>query len=283
MEFLEGSVSQIVATIIVIVVLVVLRYVVLRVATTRMADTFTLFRVRKAVTYTVTVVFALAVARIWSAAFDGVGTFLGLLTAGIAIALADVFVNLAGWFYIVTRHPFRVGDRIEIGSDAGDVVDIRVFRFTLMEIKNWVDADQPTGRLLHVPNGNLFRESMANYTETFDHIWHEIKVVITFESDRHLAEQLIFSAMQHHHTPEEAEHTRADFARAANRYVIQAADFDPKVYVDTVDQGVQLTARLIIHPRERRIVDDQIWREILDAFDGADNVELAYPTIRRVL
>lgn len=215
-------------------------------------------------------------------AFGDIGTFLGLLTAGIAIALADVFLNLAGWFYIVTRHPFRVGDRIEIGSHAGDVVDIRVFRFTLMEIKNWVGGDQPTGRLVHVPNGRLFREAMANYTETFNHIWHEIPIVITFESDRHLAERLILEALGKHQTAEEVVHTQADFAAAANRYVIPVADFTPTVYVDAIDHGVQLTARLVIHPLERRRIHDEIWRDVLDTFGAEDTVNFAYPTLRTV-
>lgn len=282
MDLTDDRLRQIIATVVVAVALVLLRWMVLRIATRQMADTATLYRVRKSAAYGATLIFAVVTARIWSAAFGDIGTFLGLLSAGIAIALADVFLNLAGWFYIVTRHPFRVGDRIEIGDHAGDVVDIRVFRFTLMEIKNWVGGDQPTGRLVHVPNGSLFRESMANYTETFNHIWHEVAITITFESDRHLAERLILEALGQHQTADEAAHTQADFAAAATHYVIPVADFAPKVYVDAIDQGVQLTARLVIHPRERRRINDQIWRDVLDAFAAHDTVNLAYPTFRAV-
>lgn len=282
MELTDDRIRQIVATIVAAVVLLALRWLLVRVATRQMADTATLYRVRKSATYGTFVLFAVTAARIWSEVFGDLGTFLGLLSAGVAIALGDVFLNLAGWLYIVTRHPFRVGDRIEIGSHAGDVVDIRVFRFTLMEIKNWVGGDQPTGRLIHIPNGGLFRDTMANYTETFNHIWHEISIVVTFESDRRLAEQLIRDALSTHQTAEEAEHTRADFAAAAAHYVIPASDFAPTVYVDAVDHGVQLTARLVIHPRQRRVINDAIWRDVLDKFDAEDTVELAYPTFRAV-
>lgn len=282
MDFTDDRIRQIVATAAVAIVLLVFRWAVLRLATRQMADTATVYRVRKSATYGATILFVVTTARIWSDVFGDIGTFLGLLSAGLAIALADVFLNLAGWFYVVTRHPFRVGDRIEIGSHAGDVVDIRVLRFTLMEIQNWVDGDQPTGRLVHVPNGILFRESMANYTETFNHIWHEIAITVTFESDRHLAERLILEALADHQTEEEAAHTQADFAAAANRYVIPVADFMPTVYVDAVDHGVQLTGRLVIHPRERRHINDQVWRDVLEKFDAHDTVNLAYPTFRAV-
>ena len=60
------------------------------------------------------------------------------------------------------------------------MIDIRVLRFSLLEIKGWVDADQSTGRILHLPNGLLFKEPMANYTQGFRHIWHEVPVRITF-------------------------------------------------------------------------------------------------------
>lgn len=282
MNLSDARIEQIVTTVVFAVVLLAIRWLLIRVATRQMVDSVLQYRVRKSATYGATICFVVASARIWSGAFDDLGTFLGLLSAGIAVALADFFLNLAGWVYIVTRHPFRIGDRIEIGSHAGDVVDIRVLRFTLMEIGNWVGGDQPTGRLLHVPNGGLFRDPMANYTETFNHIWHEIPITVTFESDRHLAESLILAALAKHQTPEEAEHAQADFAAAASQYVLQAADVMPTVYLDVIDFGVQLTARVVIHPHGRRVIHDQIWRDVLEAFAAEPTVDLAYPTIRTV-
>ena len=64
----------------------------------------------------------------------------------LAIALQDPLTNLAGWLFILIRRPFRVGDRIQVGANTGDVVDIRPFRFLMLEVGNWVHADQGTGR-----------------------------------------------------------------------------------------------------------------------------------------
>lgn len=121
--------------------------------------------------------------NIWLNIFGSVATFLGLISAGIAIALKDPLVNMVAWFFILIRQPFKVGDRIQIGDNSGDVIDIRLFQFSLNEIGNWVDADQSTGRIIHIPNGFVFTEPQANYTAGFQYIWSEIPVLVTFESD----------------------------------------------------------------------------------------------------
>ena len=276
----ETVAGELIATVATIVVVLILRWLVIRQVHRRIEDPELLFRARKTAAYVTTIVIILAIARIWSGAFGDLGTFLGLLSAGIAIALADVFLNLAGWVYIVTRRPFKAGDRIEVAGMAGDVVDIRVFRFTLLEIGNWVDADQSTGRLLHIPNGLLFRQGMANFTEGFQHIWHEIAVLVTFESDWERAEAIIREQLEPYHMDEEEMHAAREFREASRRYFIRYKELDPIVYVNVKDSGVMLTARLLIHPRQRRGVDDAVWRGILHAFAEEPSVELAYPTIR---
>lgn len=74
----------------------------------------------------------------WSTA-----SFLGLLSAGLAFVFREPLLNLAGWTYILSRTPFRLGDRVQIDQGpAGDVIDIGLHDFSLLEIGNWVDADQ---------------------------------------------------------------------------------------------------------------------------------------------
>ena len=65
----------------------------------------------------------------------------------------------------------------------GDVIDIRVFQFSILEVGNWVDADQSTGRIINIPNGKVFTETMVNYTTGFEYIWNEMPVLVTFESE----------------------------------------------------------------------------------------------------
>ena len=76
-----------------------------------------------------------------------------------------------------------MGDRIQIKSVEGDILDIGFFEFTLLEIKNWVEADQSTGRIIHIPNGLVFNNPVMNYNQAMDFIWHEVPFRITFESN----------------------------------------------------------------------------------------------------
>ena len=78
---------------------------------------------------------------IWLGNLTNLATYLGLVSVGLTIALSDPNANIAGWIFIFWQHPFDVGDRIQIGKHAGDVIDARIFQFTVLEIGNWVDAD----------------------------------------------------------------------------------------------------------------------------------------------
>ena len=92
---------------------------------------------------------------------------MGFVSAAIAFALKDPIANVAGWMFISTRSPFKIGDRIELGTNAGDVIDINVFNFSIMEMGNWVDADDMTGRIIHIPNARVFTEALAIMEKDF--------------------------------------------------------------------------------------------------------------------
>jgi small-conductance mechanosensitive channel len=197
----------------------------------------------------------------------------------LAIALQGPLTDLAGWLFILSRRPFEVGDRIEIGKYAGDVVDIRIFQFTLLEIGNWVDADQSTGRVLHVPNRNVFSETLANYNKGFEYIWHEIPVLITFESNWEKAKAILTEI-----TNRDAAHLSEDAAervrQAAHRLMIMYSKLTPIVYTRVEASGVLLTIRYLCDPRRRRSTEQALWEDILRAFAEHPDIEFAYPTQR---
>lgn len=275
---------KILASVAVVVGVLVLRSLVLRYIHSRVDDedeTEVLYRARKIASYTATVVVLIALAFIWIDAFDNLATFLGLLSAGIAIGLSDLLKNMAGWAYILTRRPLSVGDRVEVDGTVGDVVDVRLFRFSLMEVGHWVDAEQSTGRLVHVPNGILFSHQLANYTEGFSHIWEDLPVLLTFESDYELAEQIIRRVLAEK-APDVEATAGAKIRRTARTYQIRVGTLTPTVYLSVRDSGVLLTARYLVETRSRRGVAQAIWRAILEAFSEEESVDFAYPTYRIV-
>lgn len=258
---------------------VLARWLILRIVHHRIQDPDVWYRTRKIATYTATVIILFSLLRIWLIEFENFATFLGLLSAGVAIALADVLKNMAGWLYILARRPFRVGDRIEISGNAGDVIDIRLFRFSLLEIGNWVHADQSTGRIIHVPNGIVFTSPVANFTEGFGFIWHEIPLLITFESDWKKAEAA-FLAILAKVAPSFRGDAEERIKATARRYRIKYTHLTPAVYVSVQDSGVLLTGRLLVSARQRRGVDQEVWKQLLETIAGDPSIELAYPTVR---
>jgi small-conductance mechanosensitive channel len=252
---------------------------VLTVVYRRVTDPWTRYRWRKTTTYVFIVVGILVVGREWLEGFKSLATFLGLVSAGVAIALKDPLVNLAGWAYIVWRRPFDVGDRIEIAGHKGDAIDQRLFQFTLNEIGAWVDADQSTGRIIHIPNGRIFTDPVANYDKGFKYIWNEVPVVVTYESNWQKAREVLTAIAFKHaeHLTAEAER---DLLTASRQYFINYRKLTPIVYLSSVDFGVQLTMRYLIEPRRRRGTVSAIWEDILTEFAKCPDVDLAYHTVR---
>ncbi len=269
-------------SLIAVVILAVLRWSVLRVVFRRTDDLRLHYRVRKVSAYVAVTLGLLIIGRIWFAGFREISTYLGLLSAGLAIALKDLVASVAGWMYLLWRRPFEVGDRIEIGQHAGDVIDIRLFRFTLMEIGNWVEADQSTGRVIHIPNSRVITDAIANYSKGFEYIWNEIPVMVTFESSWRKAKAILVEIADRHgaHLSEAAAEA---IRKAARKAMIHYHALTPYVWTSVADSGVLLTIRYLCEPRQRRSSAEKIWEEILDAFRRCDDIDFAYPTMRRYI
>jgi small-conductance mechanosensitive channel len=220
------------------------------------------------------------IARIWIEKIAGLATYFGLLSAGLAVALQEPIANLFGFGFILWRRPFDVGDRIEIGAHTGDVVDVRLFQFTLLEVGNWVRADQSTGRVIHVPNGWVFRHATANYSRGLGHIWNELPVTITFESDWRLAKQILTRVLNESAlVTQETIQARIDAAQ--NRYFIKHMNLTPIVWTEVSTDGVVLTLRYLCDPRNRRASAGDLWEKILEEFATLPGVDFAYPTTRQ--
>src|SRR5439155_1529141 len=95
----------------------------------RVRDPRSRYRWRKTLTYLVYVAGIVIVGPMWFAWVESFTTIVGFLSAGLAIALKDPVSNLAGWAFILWRRPFEVGDRVQIGPHAGDVIDLGLFQF----------------------------------------------------------------------------------------------------------------------------------------------------------
>jgi small-conductance mechanosensitive channel len=271
--------NKLLISVVTILIVLILRRLILNIVFRKFEDARFRYRWRKSSAYIAFFLVVLVLGRVWFEGFQSIATYLGLVSAGVAIALKDLLVNLAGWIFIIWRKPFEVGDRIQIGNQSGDVIDIRIFQFTLMEIGNWVDADQSTGRVIHVPNGKVFTEPQANYHKGFQYIWNEIPVLVTFESNWKRAKEILYRIGVEHaeHLSESAERK---IKEASRKFMIFYTKLSPAVYTGVKDSGVLLTIRYICEPRRRRDSEQAIWEDILKEFTTCNDIDFAYPTQR---
>jgi|ERR1043166_3743497 small-conductance mechanosensitive channel len=110
---------------------------------------------------------------------------LGLISLILGFALQTPISSFVGWVYILARAPYRVGDRIKIGSSRGDVIDVSYLDTTLWEFGgDYLSGDHPSGRIIKFPNSQVFSNAVINYSwPLFPYIWSEIRLNIAYESD----------------------------------------------------------------------------------------------------
>ena len=264
----------------VVAIIWVVRLLILRLAYRRSSmDARARYQWRKTSAYVAVFVGVFVFFRIWVGAISSLATFFGLLSAGIAIALKDPLANFAGWLFIVWKRPFAPGDRITIRAHTGDVIDQSVFMFTLLEVGTETGANQSTGRIIHLPNGWMFTDSVINFTRGFPYVWNEIPVLVSFESNWRAAKQILFDISAEHGNKLSDDAERR-LRRAAQEFLIFYSKLTPTVYTAVRQSGVELTMRYLVEPRRRRGSEQQIWEAILDGFAVHDDIEFAYPTRR---
>jgi len=285
-EFFEQSIgispenqTKILYSIVILVVLGVIRFAILKIVWRFTEDPKSRYTWRRSVSFTIGFLTVILIGSVWIRAIGQFGAFLGLLTAGLAIALKDPLTNIAGWIFILARKPFNLGDRVQIGDHAGDVIDLRLFQFTLLEIGNWVDADQSTGRIIHIPNGIIFTQAQSNFSAGFQFIWNEIAVLVTFESNWTRARDLLQKIVSEH-AQELSADAEKKIIEASKKYMIFYQYLTPIVYTSVKESGILLTMRYICDPRRRRVTEHEIWEDVLVAFAKDANIEFAYPTQR---
>jgi len=257
----------------------IIRTIIVKIMLRRIEDMRIRYILQKTITYLTTFSALLIIGNIWFKGIHELTTIIGFLSAGIAIALRDVFTNFAGWVFIIWARPFSVSDRIQIGDHSGDVIDISIFHTTLMEIGNWIEADQSTGRVIKVPNELVFSQSFANYSRGFQFIWNEIPVLITFESDWEKAKKLLLDIADKH-TKHLSKHAANRVREASKHFLIHYSKLTPTVYTSVRNSGVLLTIRYLCKPRNRRGTEQAIWEDILKRFAVCDDIDFAYPTQR---
>ncbi|MCK4557443.1 MAG: mechanosensitive ion channel family protein [Candidatus Aminicenantes bacterium] len=270
---------QVVFSLVAIIITYLITFIIVHIINKTVKDLKRKYTLRKFAVYIGTLICILAIILIWIKRTGSVTTIISVIGAGLMLALYQPITSIAGWLLILVRRPYEIGDRIAIGNNSGDVIDIRLFYTSILEIGNWVDADQSTGRIIHSPNGKVFTEAIFNYTRGFEYIWNEIKIVVTFESNWKKAKDIILDIGSKDYM-DQGEKVRAKIETMSKKYMIHYGKLTPIVWTNIVDFGVELTLRYLTEARRRRSTQDAICQDVLDQFNKEPNIDFAYPTYR---
>lgn len=125
-------------------------------------------------------------------------TVMGFAAAGIAVALQNVILSVAGYFFLIGKFGIKVGDRVQVAGVTGDVIDIGLVKLSVMELGGDGGGDrQPTGRVVVFSNAVVFQPS-GNFFKQIpgtNFVWNEVSLVLAPECDYRLAEKLLLEAV----------------------------------------------------------------------------------------
>ncbi len=237
------------------------------------------YRTRKMVHFGGYVLIAILVTTVYSDKLGGLTVALGVAGAGIAFALQEVIISVAGWMAIVFGSFYKTGDRVELGGIKGDVIDIGVLRTTLMETGEWVDGDLYSGRIVLIANSFVFKEPVFNYSGDFNFLWDEIVIPVQYGSDIALTREILLNAAEVIVT-EFKSNAMAEWSEMTKKYMIEKARTEPMVSMTANDNGLQFTLRYTVDYKQRRTTKDKLYTHIITDIEQTDGkVKLPQATL----
>jgi small-conductance mechanosensitive channel len=244
----------------------------------RVTDRRRHYRDRKFFGTVLTIVAVAALVILWARALQHTGTFLGLIGAGLAIALREPLLSIAGRIAVFAGNMYTVGDRIQVQQMSGDVIDVGAFYTRLMEIGNWIGGDQPSGRILQLPNSQVFGTAVFNYTQNFSYIWDEVKLPITYQSNLDRATRILLD-VGNEYTKEFLQGAEQEVEKMKKYFLLPDLDLRPHVYVKVTSNWVQLNMRYLVEPKKRRGASSFIYTEVFKRVQSSQDISIASETM----
>jgi len=249
-----------------------------RIAKTVIKDRKTQITFNKGMLVISVIIFLFLIIQIWVENTESLVLSYGIIAAGLAIALQDIFRNFVGGIIIALTSVYKIGDRVEVGGSVGDIMDIGIMSTTMMEIKGWIAAEQPTGRLVIIPNSIVITDRIYNYTKDHNFIWDEITIPLTYDSDWKAAIYNIMEIVKKE-TGEMTEQAEIEVERLGEKYYLPKKVTEPAVYVKLTDNWVQLGIRYVSDSKSRRILSDLLNRKILEDISASETYTIASETM----
>jgi small-conductance mechanosensitive channel len=191
-------------------------------------------------------------------------TFAGLITAGLAVAMQSVLVSVVGYFFLIGKYGIRVGDRVQIGTVTGEVIDLGLVRLHLMELSGGGPMS-PTGRVVAFANSIIFQASGGLFKQLpgVNLAWHDITVSLPAGSDYAATKDKIVAAVVN-----VIKDYREDIVRQTQEIQKAASsnapsDPQPQVQLRFSAEGVDAIVRYPVQLQHAAEIDERVSREVL--------------------
>jgi small-conductance mechanosensitive channel len=203
-------------------------------------------------------------------------TFAGLITAGVAVALQNVIVSIVGYFFLIGKYGIRVGDRVQTSGVNGEVVDIGLVRFYLLELETRGTESLPTGRVVAFSNSIVFQSSAGLFKQIpgTNFLWHEVKLTFSPESDYqdiskrlHEATDAVF---QEYH--DQLDRQRRQVERSFN--VIAASGLRPTIHLHFTLAGTEAIIEYPVVLDQAATIDEKLMRGLRAAINREPPLKL---------
>lgn len=233
---------------------------------TNVEDKALRYKTRKAISLA-SYVFALILTLvIFSDQITNLTVIIGALSVGIGFALREMIQGLIGWAIISIGGLYKTGDRIQIGSIKGDVIDIGLLNTTVMECGGWIKGDLYNGRLILLSNSLMFKEHIINFSDGFPFLWDEIIIPVRTDSDYRLARSII-EGVGNAELLEMCEDSKLSWQNFVRQYRVEDVKLEPVVTMSFDANWIEFTLRYVVGYRLRRGVKDKLFSGILAGFE----------------
>lgn len=219
---------------------------------------------------------AIVIAFAFASQLGSAATFAGLLTAGVAVALQNVILSIAGYFMLIGKYGIRTGDRVQIGDVTGEVIDVGLVRLHVMELGGEA-METPTGRVVGFSNSIIFQPTAGLFKQIpgTHFVWHEIRLTLAPNSDYHLVHERLMGAVETVFAEyrEEMEKQHRQLQRTISTVAPPA--LAPKGRVRLTSSGLEAIIRYPVDLQNASEIDDRVTRELLKAIDREPRLSVA--------
>ena len=207
---------------------------------------------------------------------------IGLFSAGIAFTLQELILSVAGSLFIFVVKVYSPGDRIEINGIKGDVIDVDSIYTTMMEIGQWVESDNYSGRIIKLSNAFIFKGPVYNYSKDFPFIWDEFNIPIRYGSDIELAKSIIIKIASET-LSNYTKNSKSQWKEVVVKYYIEDAEVNPTLAITLTDNWIKFNLRYIVDYKKRRSTKHTLNEKLIKAFEETNGkINLASATFEVV-